>query len=312
MKESTNRVLLVGAIIVVWFFWGATPAAIRYALDWMPPFVMACFRFCIAGSLLCALALTFTRARPTRHMVVNAAISAVLLLLLGNGLMTWTIQFLPIGLNGVLMSVSPLWLALIEWRWARIAPGRVALFGMILGIVGMLVLFQPKNIATMPLVPALLSLAGTMAWAIGSAVQRHDPPQHPLLASGLQMLFGSALFGLEALVLGEWTQWHPAAVRTSSLLGFIWLTAIGSLLSFPAFIYTMRHAGVALASTYSYVNPMVTIVLGMLLFHERFTLTEAISGAIILAGIALMVMPARASAPPAVSPAGSPAAPVQT
>jgi drug/metabolite transporter (DMT)-like permease len=309
MKERTSPALLFAAIVVVWFLWGASPVAIRFALDWMPPYIMACTRFALAGTILC-IVMTVAGARPTRHMVVNAAICSVLLLLLGNGLMTWTLQYLPIGLSGVLTGMAPIWLTLIEWRWARIPPGRLAIYGMILGLIGTLVLFQPKNLATMPLLPAVTAVIGSIAWAFGSALQRHDPPQHPLLATGIQMLFGSVLFALESLVLGEWSRWQPGAISVSALLGILWLIVVGSLLSYPAYIYTMRHAGAALASTYAYVNPIVTIVFGMLIFHERLTLTQAISGAIILAGVALMVIPSRKGAEPAAASTGSPAAAV--
>ena len=88
-------------------------------------------------------------------------------------------------------------------------------------------------------------------------------------------------------------------IAATSWLGFGWLVVFGSLAGYSAYLYTMQYASTALASTYGYVNPIVAVVLGMLLFHERFTPGEAVAAAIIVAGVALMLLPARSVTVPA-------------
>lgn len=284
---------MVAAIVVVWFFWGATPAGMRLAMNAMPAYVMATLRFCIAGGIIAGIALAAGSGLPTRAMWRNALVSAVLLMLLGNGLMTWSLQYLPTGMNGILVSLAPIWLALLEFASARIVPTRLAVLGMALGVSGMLLLFAPSSLATLPFVPALVAVLSSVFWGAGSAYQRHARTGSALLATGLQMLLGSGLFAIEAWLLGDWARFDPRAVPPSALFGLAWIIFAGSLLSYPAFIYTMRHAGAALATTYAYVNPMVTVGLGMLLFGERFTPVEGLAAAVILTGVALMVVPAR-------------------
>ena len=97
----------------------------------------------------------------------------------------------------------------------------------------------------------------------------------------------------EAAVLGEWGRLDVHAIRGASLGGFAWLVVFGSLCGYSAYLYTMQHASTALASTYAYVNPIVAVIIGMAVFHERFTPLEALAGAIILAGVALMMVPRR-------------------
>jgi drug/metabolite transporter (DMT)-like permease len=285
--------VLTAAIFAVWFFWGATPAGMRLAMLSFPPFVMATFRFAIAGSVIWIVAAAIGRGRPTHAVLRGAFVSGFLLLFLGNGLMTWALQYLPTGLNALLISIAPVWLALIEWGYARIVPARFALIGMLLGISGIAVLFGPKSAGLLPLVPSLAAIGSSVCWACGSAVQRHARSDNPVLSTALQMLFGSAMFAVEAFVVGDWARWHVHALQPIGVLGLAWLITCGSLISYPAFIYTMRHAGTALATTYAYVNPLVTIVLGMLLFRERFTAAEAIAAVVILAGVALMMVPLR-------------------
>ncbi len=223
----------------------------------------------------------------------NALVSGFLLLFLGNGMMTWALQYLPTGLNALLVSIAPVWLAIIEWGYVRIVPPRLAIAGMLLGISGIAVLFGPKSATALPLIPALAAIGSSLCWALGSAVQRHARPDNPILSTSLQMLFAAAMFAVEAAVLGEWSSWDVHAMQPASVLGLAWLIVLGSLISYPAFIYTMRHADAALATTYAYVNPLVTIGLGMLLFHEQFSVAEAFAAIVILGGVALMMRPMR-------------------
>lgn len=291
MTKPGNPLALGAAIFAVWIFWGAVPAGMRLAMISLPPFVMATFRFAVAGAVIWAVAIALGRGRPTRAMLRQAIVSGFFLLFLGNGLMTWALQYLPTGINALLMSIAPVWLALVEWIYARIVPARIALVGMALGIAGTAVLFAPHDAGSFPLVPALVALASSVSFAIGSAVQRHAPPANAVLATALLMLAAAAMFAIEAAFVGDWGRWGARALQPAAVLGLAWIITCGSLISYPAYIYTMRHASSALATTYAYVNPLVTIGLGMLLFGERFTAGEALAAAIVLPGVVLMVLP---------------------
>jgi drug/metabolite transporter (DMT)-like permease len=287
---------LVVAVAAVWILWGSTFAALRYSVATMPPFVLASARFILAGALLYALCAARGRARPTRDDLVRAAITGTTLLLLGNGVVVWTVQFLPTGINSLLLSLSAVWMALIAFAWDRERPSHVALAGMLMGLVGMVLLLQPKAIAALPLWPAVLALLASISWAFGSVYQRRAPRSSDLmLATALQMLIGGALLAVEAALFGEWRGFDVHAVAAASWGGFAWLVIFGSVFAFSAYLYVMQFASTALASTYAYVNPMVAVILGMVLFHERFTLLEAVAGAFILAGVALMMVPYRLS-----------------
>jgi drug/metabolite transporter (DMT)-like permease len=283
---------LVVAVAAVWILWGSTFAALRYSVATIPPFVLASGRFMLAGALLYALCAVRGRARPTRDDVVRAAVTGTTLLLLGNGVVVWTVQFLPTGINSLLLSLSAVWMALIAFAWGGERPSRVAMAGMLMGFGGMVLLLQPRATAALPLWPAILALLASISWAFGSVYQRRSPRSSDLLlATALQMLIGGALLALEAALFGEWRGFDVHAIAAASWGGFAWLVIFGSVFAFSAYLYTMQWAGAALASTYAYVNPMVAVILGMILFHERFTPLEALAGAIILTGVALMMLP---------------------
>ena len=296
------EIRLVLAVAAVWFLWGSTMAAMRAAVASMPPFVMAGLRFTIAGAILYAICIVRGRARFTRDELVRGFITGAALLLFGNGVTAWTVQFLPSGVTSLLLSCAPIWMAITAYAWGGERPTRLAVVGMVLGLAGLALLLQPKSGGTIAFVPAVISVLASVAWSVGSIYQRRAGHAGSLvLATALQMLCGGALIMLEALVTGEWAQFHPAAVTPFSLAAFAWLVILGSVVSYSAYLYTMRHARTALASTYAYVNPLVALVLGFFVFGERLTPVEVVASAVILAGVALMMVPAKRSVAAATS-----------
>lgn len=285
---------LVAAIAAVWLLWGSTFAGMRYAVATIPPFAMASARFLLAGAILYAICLARGESRATRSDYVRALVTGATLLLFGNGMTAWTVQFIPSGLNSLLLSCSPIWMAAIAYAWGREKPTRVAIAGMIVGLAGLALLLQPKTDGKIALVPGLLTVFASLSWSFGSIYQRRlGPSRNLLLATALQMLAGGALLAIAAALTGEWHTFDAHAVSLASLLGFAWLVVFGSIVAYSAYLYTMHAASTALASTYAYVNPIVALVLGFALFGERLDAGELVASAIIVAGVALMMVPKR-------------------
>ncbi len=286
---------LIVAVGAVWLLWGSTFAGMRFAVRTIPPFAMTSLRFTIAGLILYAVCALRGKARITRDDLVRAVVTGTTLLLLGNGTTAWTVQFLPTGLNSLLLSLTPVWMAIIAFLWGGERPSRIAVGGMLLGFAGLGLLLQPKATGGIPLVPAAVAVLASISWAFGSIYQRRVGKSGSLvLATALQMLVGGLLLALEAALFGQWQSFEVRAVSAASIGGLTWLVVFGSLFAYSAYLYTMHSASTALASTYAYVNPVVAVAIGMVLFHERFTPLEAVAGTVILAGVALMLLPPRA------------------
>ena len=300
-RGSATNVRLIVAVGAVWLLWGSTFAGMRFAVQTIPPFVMTSLRFTIAGAILLAVCAVRGKLRVRRADVVRALITGTTLLLLGNGTTAWTVQYLPTGMNSLLLSVCPVWMAVIAFVWGGERPTRVAVVGMLLGIAGLAMLLQPRA-GAVPFVPALVAVLASVSWAFGSIYQRRAGRSESLvMATALQMLAGGALLGVEAAVFGQWHGFDVRAVSGASIGGMAWLIVCGSLFAYSAYLYTMHAASTAVASTYAYVNPIVAVILGIVLFHERFSPIEAASSAVILAGVALMMVPGRTRVPVAPS-----------
>ena len=280
------------AIAAVWLLWGSTFAGMRLAVATIPPFAMASARFLIAGAILYAVCVARGRGRVTAGDLGRAAVTGATLLLFGNGLNAWTVQYLPTGLDSLLVSSAAVWMALIAYLWGGERPSAPGIVGIAVGLLGVGLLADPAGAGALPLGPTVVALGASLSWAFGSIYQRRTAGADVVLATALQMLLGGAFLGVEALVTGDWSRLHLAAISPGSWAGFAWLIVGGSIVGYCAYLYTMRAASATLAAAYAYVNPIVALGLGELLFGERLSVREGVAGAIVVAGVALMAAPA--------------------
>lgn len=283
------KLKLILALAAVYVLWGSTYLAIRYAIETLPPFSMAGVRFLIAGGLLYGWARLRGTPRPATVHWRSAAIVGGLLLLGGNGIVVWAEQFVDSGLTALLVSTTPLWMVLLHWLFqGGTRPGPRLIAGLVVGFLGVALLARPGS-GQVALLPALLLVFASFCWASGSIYSRRAPlPASPLLGTGMEMICGGALLMVAGLIAGEPWSFDPAAVTAASLGAFVYLIVFGSLVGFTAYIWLLKAAPPALASTYAYVNPMVAVFLGWAFAGEPVTSQTLLSGAVIVAGVALI------------------------
>src|SRR5262249_2535215 len=134
---SGERVRLVAAFAAVYIIWGSTYLAIRYAIESISPFLMASVRFILAGLLLLPWARKRGASWPTQEQWKTAAVVGTLLLFCGNGSVVWAEQRVPSSLAALIVAVSPLSTALLDWlRPNGQRPGGVTVLGLLTGFVG--------------------------------------------------------------------------------------------------------------------------------------------------------------------------------
>ena len=291
-KPSRAQVLL--AFAAVYIIWGSTYLAIRFAIQTLPPFFMAGTRFLVAGSLLYAwMRLRGHAPRPTRTNWVAASVLGALLLLAGNGGVTWAEQTIPSGLAALLVATVPLWVVVIEWlRPSGSRPQPQVAVGVALGLAGLVLLVGPWEIAgtrSVNLLSALVVVLGALGWAAGSVFSRSAPlPKAGQLATGMEMLVGGALLMLVSLVAGEWSRVDLSHASAVSLLALLYLVVFGSLIAFSAYIWLLKAVTPSRAATYAYVNPVVAVFLGWAFAGEPVSGRTLIAAAIIIGAVAII------------------------
>jgi drug/metabolite transporter (DMT)-like permease len=298
--RAPSTVKVAAALLTVYVVWGSTYLGIRIAIETLPPLLMSGVRFIIAGALLYAFAIRrgdTTGDRPGRAQWLAALVIGGALLLCGNGGVTWGEQYVASGLASLLIATVPLWMVL----FARIMLGEgltwPARVGVVVGFAGLLVLVWPgqDEAATgLPLWPTLVVLTGAACWGWGSVhARRASLPSRPLVSTAMQMLAGGSLQIVVGIATGELPRVDLAAVSGRSVAAVAYLIVFGSLLAFTAYAWLLRNVRTSLASTYAYVNPVVAVALGWAVLSEPVSARSLVAGAVILAGVALIVQGSR-------------------
>jgi drug/metabolite transporter (DMT)-like permease len=305
--RTAKPALIWAAMIAIYVFWGSTYLGMRFAIESMPPFLMASTRFLVAGAILYTWRRLSGDPAPTRTHWRSAGIIGLFLLLGGNGGVVWAEQRIPSGIAALLVGSTPLWMTLLDELLRRFAPHRrpdharphwIGLIGIGIGFAGIALLVSPSELTGLggeidPLGALIVTLAA-LSWAIGSLYSRTaELPSAPLVGSAMEMLMGGAALMLAGTLTNEWPQVHIAEITLRSWLGLGYLVVFGALGGYVAYTWLLRNAPTTLVSTYAYVNPVVAILIGNLLAAEPLSPRVLIAALVILGSVALITLTQR-------------------
>ncbi len=289
--------VLIAAFAAVYIFWGSTYLAIKYAIETLPPFLMAGSRFLIAGSVLYVWA-RFSKdyEKPTLKHWRTSLIVGTLLLTVGNGCVVLAEHYISSSLAALLVAVEPFWIVLLSWLLlGENRPNWKVTFGIVLGFAGVYMLVGGQSSGNAAdegnhqILGVALVMAAAFSWAAGSIYGiRATTPKSSLLTSGMQMLAGGFVLTLVGTFTGEWTRFNVADVTANSWLGFIYLIIFGSIIGFTAYSWLLKNAAPSLVATYAYVNPAVAVFLGWLIAGESLNLQMLLGAAVVVGSVALI------------------------
>lgn len=293
--SGPSRAAIILAFAAVYLLWGSTYLAIRFAIETLPPFLMAGTRFMTAGAILFTWAkFNGEKLNTSWPQWRRAFLIGALLLLCGNGGVTWAEKYIASGLAALLVATEPLWVVVLNWAWTRNRPNAKVLFGVLIGLVGVALLVggglnHGNRVSTMTFAGAVVVLLSAFAWATGSVYSSRKPIKATtLLAAGMQMLAGGSLLFVFGLVTGDVKRLNFAGMSWLSLGAFGYLFVFGSLVGFTAYSWLLRHVTPARAATYAYVNPVVAVFLGWLLASEPLTSRMLLAAAVIIGSVVVI------------------------
>ena len=291
--RSAPTWLVLSAFAAVYLIWGSTYLGIHVAIGSIPPFLMAGARFLIAGLILYPVMRLRGAPRPNTRHWLSAGVVGALLLLAGNGGVTWGQQTVSSGVTALMVAAVPLWMNLLEWlRPAGRRPSAAVLTGIGLGFAGVALIALGKDEqgrAVIDPAGAIALLIAPFCWAFGSLYSRQaEQNSSALLNVAMQMICGGALMLLLGGALGEAHTFQLSNVTASSARAFVYLTLIGSLVAFTAYVWLLQVSTPARVSSYAYVNPFVAVVLGKLILDEPFPHSVLMAGALIIVAVVLI------------------------
>ena len=292
--RPAHPTLVLASFAAVYIVWGSTFYAIRVGIESFPPFLLAGLRHLTVGLLFYPTFRIVTRERPTLAQWRTTFITGCLLLLIGNGTVSWAEQIVPSGIAALLVATVSLWMVLMDWlRPGGTRPAPRVIAGFLLGFAGMALLVGPKHLGNSDRinpVGACALIGASLAWAAGSIYSRHHPlPRSPLLGVAMQSLGGGAVLCLVAIVTGETRHFHLTSVTPRSWLALLYLIVFGSALGFSAYVYILKHSTATRVATYAFVNPVVALFLGWFLASEPLSLRTLLASLIILSAVLLVI-----------------------
>ncbi len=289
------------ALLAVYIIWGSTYLGIRFAVATIPPFMQAGVRFLVSGTLLFAWRRLAGDPTPTRRQWFSAFVIGSLLLVGGNGLISFAETSIPSGVAALLVATIPMFMVLVEaLRPGGIRPTLGQVMGLLVGFSGVALLIGPAEFGgarEFSFLSGGIALLAAFLWSLGSIYTRNaDLPESTLLFTGMEMLMGSIGLLLVSTLKGEFVHFQIASVSTSSLLGLLYLITFGSLVGFTSYAWLLRNAPVSLVSTYAYVNPIVAVFLGNIFAQESLG-PRILLAALIIVGSVFLVNLAKKPTP---------------
>jgi drug/metabolite transporter (DMT)-like permease len=292
---APKRTQVIIAFAALYLIWGSTFLGIRFAIETIPPFLMAGARFMLAGVIMYAIAWSQGIGKSSWANWRTSLIIGACLLLAGNGGVTISEEHIDSGLAAVVVAIVPIYIVLMGWA-TGMAPRPtpivwVALAG---GFLGVGILFGPAlhfhSTGRNPAIGISILLVSTFIWSAGSLYSRiAKHAASPFLTAAQQMICGGMLLLIAGIATGEVPYFHAGSISILSLASFVYLALIGAVVGYTAYIWLLRHCEPAKVATYAYVNPIVAVLLGTLFAGETLTVRTLIAAGLIIGSVALVI-----------------------
>jgi drug/metabolite transporter (DMT)-like permease len=277
--------LVLACLAATWLVWGSTYLAIKFALVSLPPFFQMGTRFLAAGALLAAWMRWRGTPWPDARQWRHAAIVGALMLGGGMGFTALAETTVASGLVVAFIAVGPMVIAAFNLAFG-VRPKTIEVVGMAVGLAGVLLLTRGAGFSASP-AGLLAQTLATVCWSLGSVLSLHRFPLAPgAMGFASEMLAGGALLMGMSWVAGETPSWPPTA---GAMLAWGYLVVFGSLIAFNAYMLLLARASAAVASSYTFVNPVIAMALGITLGGETVSGGEWLAAAVIVAGVVLLM-----------------------
>ena len=287
-RALSPRVIV--SLIAVYLIWGSTYLALRYVIEGLPPLMSGGARYFTAGAVLLVILRLRGAKMPTAREWGYSVPVGTLMFLVGNGLVALAEREVASSLAAVVCAAMPLFAAGLSVAIGE-RPTMRQWIGLFLGFVGVAVMSLGALRATPG--AALLLLCAPIGWATGSLAAKRLPLPKGLMAAATQMIGGGLVTLFVGMLRGETL---PSHAPTKALVALAYLVVFGSLVAFSAYTYLLRSTTAPVAMSYAYVNPVIAVVMGVAIGAERMSSGALLGGALVVAGVAVLVsrVPAQA------------------
>lgn len=283
--NTSHRWIGFLAFGIIYFVWGANFVAIRFAIESIPPFLMAGTRFFIAGTLIYIWIRFRGEARPSLRAVIPSVKQGIWLNVLGTGGLVWSEQYIPSGLAAIVLATVPVWMIVLERKsWRQNFSNQYIVTGLGTGILGVVLLSDYNSLGYLSnnrelfYMGLTVLLGGTVCWAWGSLFSK-NASRYVSLPMNLAIQMGTAgiFLYLIGIFFGEHTLFSISNVTRASIFALAFQIVFSSIIGYLAYLWLLKEYSPALVGTYAYVHPMVAVFLGWMLADEPITIKTTLS-----------------------------------
>lgn len=298
----TNKFKAWLAFAGVAIFWGTTFLAIKIGVKSMPPFLMAGSRHFIGGVLICTFFLIKKYPLPTWQQFKVYAINGVLMLVIGNGLVTWAEIHISSGLAALICALTPLSIIGVNRLFGlqKEKLGVQALIGILACLLAQVIIFRDNlKELTNPnyIIGIIFIVIAIIGWGFGSIYSKNKQTGiNPFYGAGLQMISAGVILLVFGTLMGEWPSFHPT---TEGIYSVLYLVVFGSLIGYGSFMYVLKQLPATIVSTYAYINTIVAVILGWLWLDEKLNIAIGVAVVLTILGVWLVNRSFASNNPPA-------------
>ncbi len=290
---NTKSFKILVSFIAVYLIWGSTYLAIRVIVDSAPPFISMGIRFCAAALLIFIFLLFKGEMKIKKRELLNSSIIGVLLFSGGVGMVAWAEKYVPSGIASVMVALLPLWFLVFDMLLNKGRKPRIIVWlGIFIGFAGILLLVGFKDLTSLrnvPYLPFIMILISSVLWSFAAVLSpRLEKPKNSLLNLSVQMFAGGIANTIIGSFTGEFHNFEFNVFNYQSTLALAYLVIFGSILVLSAFNYLIENVSPGLVATYSYVNPIIALVLGWLVLNEEINSQIIMASGLVLLGVAFI------------------------
>jgi drug/metabolite transporter (DMT)-like permease len=298
--KSAPPLLVILAFAIIYIVWGSTYFFIQMAIKGFPPFILGGLRFILAGLLMAGWCIIKGEKLFAIRGIKHAAISGILLLFFGNGIIIWVEQSMPSAMVAITVSSAPLWFVLLDKpKWSDNFRSKSIIAGMLIGLAGVILLFseQISQIFSMPestpvkMSSMVLLLFAAISWAGGSLYSKYRSAEGSIIVSTTwQIMTAGIAFIPGVIIRNEFSGFQWQEVPSESWVALAYLVIMGSIAGFSAYVWLLQVRTAMQVSTNAYVNPVVAVLLGVFFANEKITAIQIVGLVIILGSVLLINM----------------------
>lgn len=292
IHKKGTRAKALFALALVCVLWGTTWIASKEGVKHMPDALqMAAIRQLIGGLCYVTFFMYKKTALPKGKEWIPILVLSFLNFMVSNGLSTLALQYqISAGLGAIIGAIFPLWIVVIGLFISKEKMPAKAIIGLLLGFGGVCVIFYDHLndfLDSRFQLGILFSVIATWTWAFATLYTKKQALNfNPYFSLGLQMIISGIVLYTFSASSGRAVPITAIPWQSWAAIGY--LVLFGSLIAFICYLYALQNLPTEQVSIYAYVNPMVAVLCGWLIFNEKVTIYITIGGLITLLGIYLV------------------------